>query len=78
MLDQLYLPRTTLVEKPEDPIEHPDNGAPHHHHGDYGVEHAGVVYAFAPGQRTVIYSGDTKPSEYAADFTQLLRGPAGG
>ena len=78
MLDELYLPRTKLVEKPEDPIAHPDNGAPHHHHGDYGVEHAGVVYAFAPGQRTLIYTGGTKPSEYAADFTRLLRVAGGG
>jgi protein SCO1/2 len=77
MLDELYLPPTTLVEKPEDPIEHPDNGAPHHHHGDYGVEHAGVVYAFAPGDHMVIYTGGTRPSEYAADFTQLLRGSGG-
>lgn len=77
MLEQLYLPPTQRVQKPEDPIKHPDNGEPHHHHGQYGVEHAGVVYAFGPGEHTVIYTGGTKPSEYAADFTTLLNGKSG-
>ncbi len=72
MLEQLYLPQTKRLSQPEEKVEHPDTGAPHHHHGDYGVEHAGVVYAFGPGNSTVIYSGGTTPSEYAADFTQLL------
>lgn len=72
MLEQLYLPPTQQVAKPTDPVEHPDNGAPHHRHGNYGVEHAGVVYAFGPDDHTVIYTGGTKPSEYAADFTRLL------
>lgn len=74
MLEQLYLPARKRRERPKDPIKHPDTGAKHHHHGDYAVEHAGVVYAFGPGRTTVIYSGGTKPSEYAADFTRLLQG----
>ena len=74
MLEQLYLPATKRREHPKDPIEHPDTGAKRHHHGDYAVEHAGVVYAFGPGGTSVIYTGGTKPSEYAADFTRLLQG----
>jgi protein SCO1/2 len=74
MLEQLYLPETERREHPKDPIEHPDTGSKHHEHGDYAVEHAGVVYAFGPGRTTVIYSGGTKPSEYAVDFTKLLQG----
>jgi len=73
MLEELYLPATKRREDPEDPIKHPDTGVGHHHHGDYAVEHAGVVYAFGPGRSTVVYSGGTKPSEYAADFTRLLQ-----
>jgi len=74
ILEQLYLPVTKRQEHPKDPIKHPDPGTKHHHHGDYAVEHAGVVYAFGPGRTTVIYTGGTKPSEYAADFTKLLQG----
>ncbi len=74
MLRQLYLPETERREHPKDPIKHPGPGAKHHHHGDYTVEHAGVVYAFGPGSSAVIYSGGTKPSEYATDFTRLLQG----
>jgi len=72
MLKELYLPETVRVESPEDPVEHPDDGGHHHEHGDYGVDHAGVVYAFAPGDVTVIYTGGTTPIEYAADFQTLL------
>ncbi|MDQ3700314.1 MAG: hypothetical protein M3442_05270, partial [Chloroflexota bacterium] len=74
MLEALYLPETARVENPENPVEHPDDAGDHHEHGDYGVEHAGVVYAFAPGDVTVIYPGGTTPSQYAADFTTLLGG----
>lgn len=76
MLEELYLPETVRVESPEDPVDHPHDGGDHHDHGDYGVDHAGVVYAFGPGDATVIYSGGTTPSEYAADFTTLLGGDA--
>ena len=72
MLKQLYLPQTRRLPHPEDPIEHPDDGGPHHDHDTYGVEHSGVVYAFGPGDSTLIYSGGTKPAEYAADFSRLI------
>lgn len=74
MLKQLYLPQTKLVSHPDKAIEHPA----HHHHGEYGVEHAGIVYTFGPGDTTLIYSGGTKPSEYASDFTRLLDAAAAG
>jgi len=35
------------------------------------VEHSGSVYAFT-GDRVVVYTGGTTPSEYAADFRALL------
>ena len=74
MLEAIYLPKTLLVESPEDPVHHPNDGGDHHEHGDYGVEHAGIVYAFGPDDVTVVYTGGTTPSEYAADFTTLLGG----
>lgn len=72
MLRQLYLPSTERMEKPEDPVKHPDDGGRHHEHGDYAVDHSGVVYAFGPGDSSVLYSGGTTPSQYAADFARLL------
>ena len=72
MLEDLYLPTTKRLPHPEKGIKHPDNGARHHEHGDYGVEHSGVVYAFGPGDSTVIYTGNITPDEYAADFARLL------
>lgn len=77
MLEHLHLPQTERSERPQDPItHHPDSASAHHRHGTYGAEHAGVVYAFGPGDSTVIYSGGTTPPEYAADFTGLLTGTA--
>lgn len=72
MLAHLYLPQTERVDDPRKPIKHPSAGASHHEHGRYGVAHAGEVYAFGPGDRTVIYTGGTTPDEYAADFARLL------
>ena len=74
MLKGLYSPETKRLAHPEKRIKHPDSGGPQHHHGDYGIEHTGIVYAFGPGDTTVIYSGGTKPSQYAADFIRLLDG----
>jgi protein SCO1/2 len=73
LLDELYLPRTKPDPEPGKPIRHPgsDNRG-HRDHGRYGIEHASVVYAFGPEDRTVIYTGGATPSEYAADFTMLL------
>jgi len=39
--------------------------------GGRSVEHSGSVYAFT-GDRVVVYTGGTTPSEYAADFRALL------
>lgn len=74
MLAQLHLPETKRIEEPEEPVDHPHTGQSHHQHDDYAVEHAGVVYAFGPGDRTLIYTGGTGPTEYAEDFEQLLSG----
>jgi protein SCO1/2 len=72
-LNQLYLPGTKTVEHPEKSIQHPhtDDGQ-HHDHGEYGIEHSSVVYAFGPTGDALIYTAGATPSEYAADFTQLL------
>ena len=72
MLKELYSPATRRLAKPEKPIKHPATGHGHHDHGRYGIEHTGMVYAFAPGGVSVIYSGDTSAAEYAADFGRLL------
>lgn len=73
MLAALGSPGTAAVAEPEEPIDHPSSGDGHHHeHGEYGVEHTGIVYAFAPGGRTVVYTGGTRPAEYAEDFALLL------
>lgn len=75
VLEALYLPTTKRLEEPETPVVHPDDG--HEHPGDYGLEHAGIVYAFAPGDRVLIYTGGHTPDQYAADFAALLQDPTG-
>ncbi|MGI9085043.1 MAG: SCO family protein [Aeromicrobium sp.] len=72
ILKELYSTETRQLARPEKPIKHPGPGHEHHEHGSYGIEHTGTVYAFGPGGTSVIYTGGTKPSEYAADFTALL------
>jgi len=73
MLAALGSPETDVVERPEEPIKHPSSGDGHHHeHGEYGVEHTGIVYAFAPEGRSVVYTGGTSQAEYAEDFAALL------
>jgi protein SCO1/2 len=73
MLKHLYLPATKIRPNPEQPIQHPESDDGHHHdHGRYGVEHASMVYAFGPEARTVVYTGGTRPGEYASDFAKLL------
>ena len=42
-----------------------------HSHGDYAVDHAGTVYAWGPGGRSVVYTGGTSPDQYAEDLTEL-------
>lgn len=43
-----------------------------HGNSGYEVNHTGVVYLFGPGGETVIYTGDTTATEYAADFAHIL------
>jgi protein SCO1/2 len=75
ILEQLYLPATKRLEKPTEKIKHPDTGGHPRTHSDYGIQHAGIVYAWGPGDQAVIYTGGTKPDEYAADFRRLLTEP---
>jgi protein SCO1/2 len=76
VLSQLHLPASLRyhVTKPAPHTHSP--GEPAHEHGgdDYEVEHSGVVYAFGPKGRTVLYTGGTTPPQYAADFARLVRG----
>jgi protein SCO1/2 len=71
MLKELYLPETVQDPKPTQRVRH-GSGHAHDEHGEYGVDHSGVVYAFAPQGWTVIYTGGTTAPQYAADFTRLL------
>ena len=59
----------------------PTTDGHHHEHapdaspkpkGDYEMNHSGSVYVFGPHGETVLYSGDTTPDQYAADFERLL------
>jgi protein SCO1/2 len=68
-LDELYLPQSTRIPTPSPAISHPDDG--HTHPGDYGLEHAGIVYVFGPGGKTVLYTGGTSPRQYAQDLERL-------
>lgn len=68
MLEELYLPESKCIPAPTPAVVHPEDG--HEHPGDYGLEHAGIVYAFGPGG-TVIYSGGTSPRQYAQDLARL-------
>ncbi|WP_346620003.1 SCO family protein [Blastococcus montanus] len=81
-LRELYLPESAQVADPSTAIVHPHEGGAHaaegdgqhgngHSHGDYGVDHAGTVYAWGPGGRAVIYTGGTTPDQYAEDLTRL-------
>ena len=72
-LTDLYLPETGKVAEPSEAIAHP-HADEDHSHGDYGVDHAGIVYAWGPGQRSVIYTGGTTPAQYAEDLTRLATG----
>jgi protein SCO1/2 len=69
-LEQLYLPETAQVADPSEAIVHPHEGDGHSH-GDYSVDHAGVVYAWGPGGRSLVYTGGTTPEQYAEDLTRL-------
>lgn len=68
-LQQLHLPETKRIPLPDTPVRHPEDG--HEHPGEYGLEHAGIVYAFGPDGSTVLYTGGTTRAQYAEDFTRL-------
>lgn len=73
MLKELYLPGTSTNPHAKESIRHPEGDASHPAHGGHAVEHPGVVYAFGPGNTTVIYTTRAQSSQYAADFTRLLK-----
>ena len=68
-LQQLYLPESKRIPVPDTPVRHPEDG--HEHPGEYGLEHAGIVYAFGPGGAVVLYTGGTTPAQYAEDLARL-------
>ncbi len=68
---ELYLPLTKRVDNPTEKVVHPYDGAEAHTHGDYSIDHAGIVWAWGPGDRAVLYSGGTTPAQYAEDLTRL-------
>lgn len=81
-LRELYLPESGQVADPSTAIVHPhEDGEPAgedhgqdgggHSHGNYGVDHAGAVYAWGPGGRSIVYTGGTTPDQYAEDLTRL-------
>ena len=76
-LRELYLPESAQVAAPSAAVIHPHEdgkgggGGGGHSHGDYGVDHAGAVYAWGPGGRSVVYTGGTTPDQYAEDLTRL-------
>lgn len=68
-LDDLRAPRTKIVPTAPAGVQAPATGST--------VQHASSVYAFS-GARTVVYTDQTSPSDYAADFRQLLHGSRAG
>ena len=81
-LRELYLPESAQVADPSTAIVHPHEDGEHaaehhehdgdgHSHGDYGVDHAGAVYAWGPDGRSVVYTGGTTAEQYAEDLTRL-------
>ena len=67
-LDALKAPRT---ERAAAPVA---GTSPHSHASGSGhaVDHTGNVYVFR-GDRTIVYTGGTTPSQYAEDFRTILR-----
>jgi protein SCO1/2 len=72
ILAELHLPESKRNPAPSPRVSHPDDG--HQHPGDYGVDHAGMVYAFGPSE-TLLYTGGTTPREYAEDLGKMLDAP---
>ena len=78
-LRELYLPESAQVQDPSTAVTHPHDDAGvkgnGHTHGNYGVDHAGAVYAWGPGGRGVVYTGGTTPDQYAEDLDRLATAP---
>jgi protein SCO1/2 len=81
-LRELDLPESAQVADPSTAITHPhdehageqqgqDGGKHSHSHENYGVDHAGAVYAWGPRGRSVVYTGGTTPDQYAEDLSRL-------
>ena len=74
-LTDLYLPESVRVDEPSAAVVHPHESGRQdgdgHAHEDYGVDHAGIVYAWGPGGRSVVYTGGTTPDQYAEDLERL-------
>ena len=73
-LKELYLPESVRVDEPLTAVVHPHESGRQgdgHGHEDYGVDHAGIVYAWGPGGRSVVYTGGTTPDQFAEDLERL-------
>ncbi|MCF6508800.1 SCO family protein [Blastococcus sp. MG754426] len=68
-LTELYLPETAQVPAVSDAPAHPHDGDDAHQ--EYGIDHAGAVYVWGPGDRSIVYTGGTTPEQYAEDLTEL-------
>ena len=68
-LTELYLPETAQVPAASDAPAHPHDGDDAHQ--EYGIDHAGAVYVWGPGDRSIVYTGGTTPEQYAEDLTEL-------
>ncbi|CCG02832.1 putative copper-binding chaperone; signal peptide [Blastococcus saxobsidens DD2] len=68
-LTELYLPETAQVPAASDAPAHPHDGDDAHQ--EYGIDHAGAVYIWGPGDRSIVYTGGTTPEQYAEDLTEL-------
>lgn len=78
VLHQLHLPPSLRYEASASP-PHTHTATEAHPHpagdsDDYEVDHSGAVYAFAPDEHAVLYTGGTTPPQFAVDFARLLRG----
>ncbi len=73
VLDALKTSRTEIRPAAATPHAHSSTASDDSHTtgGGRSVEHSGSVYAFT-GDRVVVYTGGTTPTEYAADFRALL------
>jgi protein SCO1/2 len=71
ILQELHLPDSQRNPSPSPQVLHSEDG--HDHPGDYGLDHAGIVYAFGPAE-TVLYTGGTTSREYAEDLAKLAGG----